>query len=278
MVLEKLGDSLRASLRKLIKATLIDPRLLDDILNDIKASLIAGDVDFKLANQICEQIKNRALKEKPAKTLTAREHTINIVYEELTKFLGEKAEEINLDKKPTKILLVGLFGSGKTTTAAKLAKLYKKRGLKVCLVQTDTWRPAAYEQLKQLAEKVHVPFYGIKDEKDPIKIIKKFEPDFSRFHAVIIDSAGRDALNDELIAEIKKLKDILKPEESLLVISGDIGQAAQRQAEAFKEAANISGVIVTKLDGTAKGGGALTACATTGAKTKFIGTGEHIED
>jgi len=165
-----------------------------------------------------------------------------------------------------------------TTTAAKLAKLFKKQGQKVCLVQTDTWRPAAYEQLKQLSEKINVPFYGIKEEKDPIKIIEKFEPDYGRFNVVIFDSAGRDALNKELTDEIKKVRTAVMPHESLLVISGDIGQAAQRQAQAFKDAVGISGVIVTKLDGTAKGGGALSACSATGAKVKFVGVGEHIDD
>lgn len=165
-----------------------------------------------------------------------------------------------------------------TTTAGKLAKYYKKQGLKVCLVQTDTWRPAAFEQLKQLAEKVNVPFYGIKEEKDPVKILKKFEPDFSRFDVVIVDSAGRDALNKELIEEIKKVREFLKPHEALLVLSGDIGQGALKQSQTFQSAANVSGIIITKLDGTAKGGGALSACAATNAKVKFIGVGEHIED
>ena len=146
------------------------------------------------------------------------------------------------------------------------------------MVQTDTWRPAAYEQLKQLAEKINIPFYGIKEEKDPIKIIEKFRPDFDRFNVVIFDSAGRDALNKDLIDEIKKVKTAINPHESLLVISGDIGQGAQSQAQAFKDAVAITGVIVTKLDGTAKGGGALTACSTTSAKVKFIGLGEHIDD
>jgi len=150
--------------------------------------------------------------------------------------------------------------------------------LKVALVQTDTWRPAAFEQLQQLAEKINVPFYGIKGEKDPIKIIKKFEPDFDNFNVVILDTAGRDALNSELIKEIKAIKEAFRPDESLLVLSGDIGQTAFKQADTFKDAVGISGVILTKLDGTAKGGGALSACSATGAKVKFIGVGEHIED
>ena len=278
MVLENLGEKLRDGLRKLVRASLIDPRIIDELITDIKKALISSDVNIELTNKICNSIRSRALREKPSKGITAREHTINIVYEELTKFLGGQEGRMDIAEKPTKVLLVGLFGSGKTTTAGKLAKMYKKQGLKVALVQTDTWRPAAYEQLKQLAEKVHVPFYGEEDEKDPIKIIKKYEKEFFRFNIVIIDSAGRDALNNELVSEIKKVKDVLKPHENLLVLSGDIGQAAQNQAQMFHDAVGVTGVIITKLDGTAKGGGALTACAATAAPVKFIGVGEHIED
>ncbi|MBI4095896.1 MAG: signal recognition particle protein [DPANN group archaeon] len=278
MVLDKLSDSLKSALQRVFRASLVDPKLIDDLVSEIRKALISADTNVELATKISEAIKKRALAEKPAKTLTAREHTINIVFEELTKFLGAEEGRLEAKVKPTKILLVGLYGSGKTTTAGKLAKYFKKQGLKPALVQLDVWRPAAYEQLSQLSEKVKVPFYGIKDEKDPLKIIKKFEPDFSRFDVVIFDSSGRDALNKELISEIKNVRDVIKPEHVLLVISGDIGQAARRQAEAFHEATGVGGVIVTKLDGTAKGGGALTACSTTNAKVKFIGLGEHIED
>ena len=278
MALEDLGEKLRGSLSKLFKAVNIDSKLVEQITSDIKKSLVVADVNIELANRITETIKKRALAEKSSKLLTAREHTVNIVYDELVKLLGTEAGKIDTEKKPTKIALQGLFGSGKTTTAGKLAKYFKKKGLKVALVQTDTWRPAAFEQLKQLAEKINVPFYGIKEEKDPIKIIKKFEPDFDNFNVVILDTAGRDALNGELIAEIKAIKEAFQPDESLLVMSGDIGQTAFKQATTFKQAVGISGVILTKLDGTAKGGGALSACSATDAKVKFIGLGEHIED
>ena len=278
MALEKLGDKLRESLQRLFKATHIDAKLIDQIVSDIKKSLIAADVNIELINKFTETIKRRALAEKSSKLLTAREHTVNIIYDELVKFLGAEAGKLEIEKKPTKIALQGLFGSGKTTTASKLAKYYKKKGLKVALIQTDTWRPAAFEQLQQLAEKINVPFYGIKGEKDPIKIIKKFEADFDNFNVVILDTAGRDALNNELIKEIKAIKEAFRPDESLLVLSGDIGQTAFKQANTFKDAVGISGLILTKLDGTAKGGGALSACFATGAKVIFIGTGEHIED
>ncbi|GIU69600.1 MAG: hypothetical protein KatS3mg002_0836 [Candidatus Woesearchaeota archaeon] len=174
-------------------------------------------------------------------------------------------------------MLVGLFGNGKTTTASKLAKYYQKRGFKVALMTTDTWRPAAFDQLKQLADKIGVDFYGDKTAKHPTDIYNKFVSQLKKYDIVIIDTAGRDALNDELIEELNTLNKTIKADETLLVLSADIGQAAQKQAETFNETCNITGVIITKLDGTAKGGGALTACSVTKAPVKFIGVGEKID-
>ncbi len=165
-----------------------------------------------------------------------------------------------------------------TTSAGKLALFFKKKGLKTAVLQTDTWRPAAYEQLKQLAEKQSIPFFGDKKEKDPVKIFNSAKERLKKFDLVIVDSAGRDALNKELIEEIDKLNKAIKPEEKLLVISGDIGQTAQSQAQKFHDTVGVTGVIVTKLDGTAKGGGAITACSATQAKVKFIGVGEKPDD
>lgn len=278
MVLENLGSKLKDSLRRLIKASYIDKELVEELTEDIKKALISSDVNVKLADSLCEKIKRRAIAEKPAKTLTAREHTVNIIYEELTRFLGGEKEEIKIENKPTVILLEGLFGSGKTTTAGKLAKFYKKRGHKVATVQTDTFRPAAYDQLKQLSKEADVKFYGEEKEKDPVKVLKKYSPEFKKYDVIIVDSAGRDALNSELIKEIKSINDALKPDEKLLVISADIGQAAQKQAQAFYDTTGITGIIVTKLDGTAKGGGALAACSISGGKVKFIAVGEKIND
>ena len=173
---------------------------------------------------------------------------------------------------------VGLFGSGKTTTAGKLAKFYKKRGYKVAVMQTDTWRPAAYDQLEQLAKSAGVDFLGIKKEKDPLNIYLAFEQKIKDYDIVIVDTAGRDALSEELIAELNNLHKTVQAEEKLLVISADLGQAAQKQAQAFHETCGVTGVIVTKLEGTAKGGGALSACAVTGAPIVFIGVGEKQDD
>tara|TARA_Y100000310_G_scaffold334099_1_gene413041 strand:- start:191 stop:1540 length:1350 start_codon:yes stop_codon:yes gene_type:complete len=276
MVLDKLGKSLRGALERLTKSS-VDIKSIKELARDIKRALIEADTDIQLAKSISERIKKRSLAEKAVGSVTAKEHTINIVYEELIKFLGKEYEEIKI-KKQTKIMLVGLFGAGKTTTAGKLAKFYKDEKKKVALLQTDTWRPAAYEQLEQLAKQIKVPFFGEKKEKNPKKIYKKYKDKLKKFDVIIIDTAGRDALNKELIDEIASLHSEIKPKEKLLVISGDIGQTAQSQAQKFHDTVGVTGVIVTKLDGTAKGGGALTACSATKAKVKFIGTGEKITD
>ena len=277
MVLDRLSSNLKDALKKITKIGLVDKKAVIELSADIKKALISADVNIQLSKDIAKKIRDRALKEKPAKGLTAREHTVNIVFDELTNFLGKEQGKVEIKKKPTIILLVGLFGSGKTTTAGKLAKYYKKQGQKVALVQTDTWRPAAYEQLKQLSEATHVKFFGDQKERDPVKILKKHEKEFKKFEVVIIDSAGRDALNKELTTEIKAINKKLKPNEVLLTLSGDIGQSAENQAQSFHDACGVTGVIVTKLDGTAKGGGALSACAVTDAQVKFIGVGEKLD-
>jgi len=196
----------------------------------------------------------------------------------LVNFVGKEEGKVEIKKKPTKIMLVGLFGSGKTTQAGKLAKFYTKRGYKVALVGLDTHRPAAMDQIEQIAKKANIPVFLDKKEKNPLNILKKFEKEFNKYNIIIIDTSGRDALSEDLIEEIKKINNAVKPEENLLVISADIGQAAEKQAQAFHESCGITGVIVTKMDGTAKAGGALTACAATDAKIKFIGVGEKLND
>ncbi|MBI2076439.1 MAG: signal recognition particle protein [Candidatus Aenigmarchaeota archaeon] len=273
-MLESLSSKLRASLEKLARLGVVDKDAVEELVRDIQRALLSADVDVELVLKLSEGIKNKALAEKLPAGLTRKEHVIRVVFEELTKILGEKKSAIEM--KPKKILLAGLFGSGKTSTAAKLARFYQKRGLKPLLVACDTFRPAAFEQLQQLAAKIDVPFYGEKGEKNSSKILKnalKLKGDI-----LIVDSSGRNALDKELINEIKSLSSILNPDERILVIPADIGQAAKQQASAFHEALDITDVIVTKLDATAKGGGALTACSETGAKVKFITLGETPED
>lgn len=281
-MLEGLSNSLRNTLKKVTDALFVDEKLVNELVKDIQRALIKSDVNVKLVMEITSKIKERALNEEVPKDVSKKEHLVNIVYEELVDLLG-KGEKVNYtelvsQKKPYKIMLVGLFGSGKTTTAGKLAGYFKKRGIDVGVITTDTWRPAAYDQLEQIAGKVKVKFYGDKNEKKPEKIYKKYEKELSKHDLVIVDTAGRDALNDELIEELNSLNKAVKPDDTMLVLSSDIGQSAQQQAETFHENCNVTGVMITKMDGTAKGGGALIACSVTGAPVRFIGTGEKLAD
>jgi len=278
MVLDKLSNSLKSTLEKIAKAVFLDEKLVNELIRDIQRALLQSDVNVKLVFDLSNKIKQRALKEKAPAGLTKKEHIINIVYEELVEFLGGEGHKIEINKKPYKVMLVGLFGSGKTTTAAKLAKFFHKRASKIALIQLDVWRPAALEQLEQLGKQVNIQVFGNAKEKNPVKIYKKFKDKLKEFDIVIIDTAGRDALSEELIDELNSINNEVKAHERLLVISADIGQAAEKQASAFHETCNITGVIITKMEGTAKGGGALSACAVTKAPVKFIGVGEKIDD
>ncbi|MFH1916973.1 MAG: signal recognition particle protein Srp54 [Nanoarchaeota archaeon] len=278
MVLDKLSDSLRETLKKITKAVFVDERLVNELVKDIQRALLQADVNVKLVFDLTEAIKKRALKDEQPKGITQKEYLIKIVYEELVKFLGGEGAKITIKEKPFVIMLVGLFGSGKTTTSGKLAKYYQKRGHKVLLMTTDTWRPAAYDQLVQLGAQINVPVVGDKKAKHPTDIIRKFSKEMKEYDVVILDTAGRDALSDELIKELLAINKAVHANERLLVLSADIGQAAERQAKAFHDAGAISGVVITKLDGTAKGGGALIACSVTGSPVKFIGVGEKIDD
>jgi signal recognition particle subunit SRP54 len=279
MVLEKLGSSLKSTLQKIAKSVFVDEKLINELVKDIQRALLQADVNVSLVFDLTKSIKERITKEETPGALTKREHLINIVYEELVKFLGGEKSELNIkDKKPDKIMMVGLFGSGKTTTCGKLAKYFTKRGKKVALLGLDIHRPAAMDQIEQVGQGANVQVFINRAEKNPVKIYKEFESKLSSFDVVLIDTAGRDALSEDLIEELNQLNKEIKPDENLLIISADIGQAAQQQAEKFHETCKITGVIVTKMDGTAKGGGSLTACAVTKAPIKFLGVGEKIDD
>ncbi|MDP6627843.1 MAG: signal recognition particle protein Srp54 [Methanopyri archaeon] len=278
MVLDNLGSSLRAVMQKVAKSSWIDEAFIEEIVRDIQRALIMSDVDIKLVLSLTTSIKEKALEKPPAGTLSKREHIINVLYEELVTFLGT-SPDINLRHRPMRIMLLGLFGSGKTTTCSKLALYFKKKGLASCIIGTDTWRPAAYEQLAQLGKKIDVPVFGDPKADDPVRILNEGLEHFSdKYDVIIVDTAGRDGLDSALISEVKALNIKFKPHEVLLVLSGDIGQGARTQAQAFHENVGVTGVVITKLDGTAKGGGALSACSVTDAPVKFIGTGEMPQD
>ncbi|MBD3361455.1 signal recognition particle protein [Candidatus Woesearchaeota archaeon] len=279
MVLDKLSSSLKGTLQKIAKSVFVDEKLINELIKDIQKALLQADVNVSLVFDLTKAIKERITKEETPGALTKREHLINVVYEELVKFLGgEKAEISITDNKLNKIMMVGLFGSGKTTTTGKLAKYFTKRGKRVALLGLDIHRPAAMDQLEQVGKKANVSVFIDREQKDPVKIYNEYESQLAKYDIVMIDTAGRDALSQDLVEELNKLNKVIQPNENLLVISADIGQAAQKQAEKFHETCGITGVVVTKMDGTAKGGGALTACAVTKAPIKFIGTGEKIDD
>jgi signal recognition particle subunit SRP54 len=275
MVLEKLGSSLRDALRKIAGASYIDEALIKEIVRDIQRALILADVNVQLALSITRGLQGRALDEKPPAGMSPREHVVRIIYEELVKILGT-AREVPLQKQ--RILLVGLYGQGKTTTAGKLAKYFQKKGLSVGLVAADVHRPAAYDQLAQLAEQINATFYGDRSMKDATKIAKAGVKALEAIDVVLVDSSGRHALEPDLIQEIESVAKAIQADERLLVIDATVGQQAGPQAKAFHDAVGITGVVVTKLDGTAKGGGALSAVAEVKAPIVFIGVGEKVED
>lgn len=273
MVLEALGKNLKETFKKITKLSIVDKEHVQAIINDLQRALIQADVDVGLVFELSNKIKKRVLKAKLPPGLTLKEYFIKILYEEIVKLLGKEVGGLTLKRQ--RILLVGLFGSGKTTTAGKLSSWFKKRGLSVSMVACDIHRPAAQEQLIQIGKKLDIPVYY--EGKNPVdiakKAVKKSEED-----VLIFDSAGRDALDERLAKELKELGKVIKPDETLLIIPADIGQSAKKQTEEFNKLVGITGIIVTKLDGTAKGGGALSAASASGSKVKFIGVGEKIED
>src|SRR3989344_6084392 len=277
MVLENLGSKFKDILNKVAKSLFVDDKLVNELIREIQRALLQADVNVKLVSELTKSIKEKALKEKTK--LDKRTHLVNTVYEELVRFLGDEKSELEITKKkPFKIMMVGVYGSGKTTTISKLAHYYKKRGYKIGVLGLDVHRPAAIDQIEQLCHKIQVDCYTNRKEKNPIKIYNEFESKFSKYDILFIDTAGRDSLDRELVREIKEFNDKIKPDEKLLVLSADIGQAAQGLSEGFHENCGVTGVIVSKLDGTARAGGALTGTAATGAKVKFIGVGEKIDD
>ena len=272
MVLDSLGSALRATLRKIAGASHISPELIKELVRDIQRALLLADVNVKLALDLSKRIESRALEEKAPGGMTAREHVVRIVHSEMVGALGTPR-----DLKPSaqKIMLVGLYGQGKTTTAGKLAKWFQLKGLSVGMAGVDVHRPAAFEQLSQLAAQLNVPVAG--GGSDALAAAKAGLAELGELEVQIFDTAGRHALDTDLIDEMKAVAKIIQPDEILLVLDATVGQQAGPQAAAFHEAVGVTGVILTKLDGSAKGGGALSAVAETQAPVMFVGTGEMLD-
>jgi signal recognition particle subunit SRP54 len=279
MALDRLGSSLYDALKKVFRASVVDEATVKELVHDIQKAMLQSDINVKLVLEISKRIEERSLKESVPPGISRREHVIKVVYEELTRFLGEKPIPIRFEPGKRKtIMLVGIQGSGKTTNGAKLARYFQKRGMKPALICADTFRPGAYAQLQQLANRINIPIYGDPKAKDPVKVVNEGLKQFPDKDIIIVDTSGRHKEEQELIKEMKTLEKNIKPDEVMLVIDGTIGQQALAQAKAFNEATPIGSILVTKLDGSARGGGALSAVAATGAPIKFVGTGEKVED
>ncbi|MHA1145426.1 MAG: signal recognition particle receptor subunit alpha [Candidatus Helarchaeota archaeon] len=286
MVLEKLSQGLSNVVRKIKGLPVIDKIAIQKISNELQRALIESDVNIELTLALTDRIQKRIYKVDIPPGLSPEKYLIKIIYEELTNFLGERAYDLNLTPgKLNKILLIGIQGSGKTTTAGKLSRFLSKKGYKMGLICADTYRPGAHDQLKQISEKLeNIKFYGEPENKNAIKIVKNGLNALKKekLDVVIIDSAGRHKDEEDLMKEMRLLAKQIQPDEIILVIDGTIGQQCASQAFNFnnqlKSIQQIGSIIVTKLDGSARGGGALSAVAATGAPIKFIGTGEKLEE
>jgi signal recognition particle subunit SRP54 len=294
-MLDNLRTGLRSALKKIVGASDINEEIIESLCKDVQRALLQSDVNVRLVLSITDNLKNRALKEQPVKGLSRKDHIITILYGELAKMLGYTGDTIkSIDKtqrlpddgisfkagEQNIVLMLGIQGSGKTTVTAKLARWLTRHGYRVAVIGADTWRPAALTQLKTNCGKINVEVFGDEQDKDPVNIVKNGLEHFKKqvLDVIIIDTAGRHKEEKGLLVEMKSMHQVSEPELVLLVIDGTIGQQAYNQAKAFHEAAPVGGIVITKLDGTAKGGGVIAASAATGARVVFIGTGERIDD
>jgi signal recognition particle subunit SRP54 len=279
-MLDSLKEGLQGAIRKLLGSSSLTEREIKDFVRDIQRSLLGADVKAQIVLEVSQRIEKRALEEKPPPGLPRKDHIVKILYEEFAGILGEEGKFDLPTNRTNVILMVGIQGSGKTTTIGKLARALNKRNYKVGVVAADTFRPGAITQLRTICETIQVPVFGDEKEKDATKVAGKGLEYFKsqNANAVIVDTAGRHKEETSLIDEMKQISKTVSPDIVLLVIDGTIGQAAYGQAAAFHKAVAVGGIIVTKLDGAAKGGGALAATAATGARIFFIGTGERVDD
>ena len=280
MVLQELGQKIREAFDKLNKSDEIDKKILTEMLNALSIALIKSDVNLKMVKDLKDKITNKfdeMGEEVGNKKLMIQKAVVKALQELLT----SKKQPYKLAKgKQNVIMFVGLQGSGKTTTCTKYANYYQKKGWKVGLVCADTFRAGAFDQLKQNATKCRIPFYGSYTEMDPVKIaeegVSKFRKE--KYELIIVDTSGRHKQEEALFEEMKQVSAAIQPNDIIFVMDSHIGQACHDQAVAFNNAVEIGSVIITKLDGHAKGGGALSAVAATQSPIIFIGTGEHFDD
>jgi signal recognition particle subunit SRP54 len=277
---ESLTEKLESIFKKLKGKGLLKEEDIEVALKEIRLALLEADVNFKVVKDFVQKIKEKAVGKEVLESLSPGQQVIKIVNEELCQLLGKTNSRIPLSPNPpTIIMMVGLHGSGKTTTSAKLARLFKKEGRRPMLVAADLQRPAAIDQLIALGSQIDVPVYFSKDTKDPVTLcydsVKKAKLDARDI--VILDTAGRLHIDESLMAELKNIKESVSPKEIIFVADAMTGQDAVNIARNFGEQIGIDGIILTKMDGDARGGAALSIISVTGKPIKFIGTGEKIE-
>mmetsp|Transcript_33885 Transcript_33885/g.91721 ORF Transcript_33885/g.91721 Transcript_33885/m.91721 type:complete len:503 (-) Transcript_33885:124-1632(-) len=282
MVLGELGTKLTSALQRLNSRTVIDDEAIDACLKDIAAALLEADVNVRYVSELRSRIRNQLkLEEALAAGTNRRKFIQKCVCEELTKLLTPDKKPVKPQKgKAMVVMFVGLQGSGKTTTCTKYAVHYQRKGWKVALVCADTFRAGAFDQLKQNATKVRIPFYGSYTETDPVAIAMEGVETFrkEKYDLIIVDTSGRHKQEAALFEEMMQVEEATNPDDVIFVMDSHIGQACFDQAKAFADAVRVGSVIITKLDGHAKGGGALSAVAATNSPVIFIGTGEHFDD
>lgn len=279
-MLDVLKNGLRAVLKKIVNSSGIDEALIKELAKDIQRALLQSDVNVKLVFEITKNLEQRSLNETPPPGLSRKDHIVKILYDELSKLLGTEKQFSFQAGKANKVLMLGIQGSGKTTVSAKLAKFLAKQGFRVAVIGADTYRPGALTQLKTMCEKANIEVYGEEKNKDSPQIVKNGLKHFenSNFDVILIDTAGRHKEEKELLEEMTQISKVTQPDLALLVIDGTIGQQCYSQAEAFHKTVPVGGIVITKLDSSAKGGGALAAATATGAQIMYIGTGERIDD
>jgi signal recognition particle subunit SRP54 len=279
-MLDNLKDGLRGAIQKIVKSSGIDEELIKELSKDVQRALLQSDVNVRLVLEITKNLEERSLNETPPPGLSRKDHIVKILYDELSKLLGNETEFNFQPGKQNKVILLGIQGSGKTTVASKLAKFLTKQGYSVGVIGADTYRPGALVQLRTMCEKSNVEVYGEENNKDSPEIVKNGLKHYEKLplDIILIDTAGRHKEEQDLLDEMERINKIANPELALLVIDGTIGQQCFSQAEAFHKILPVGGIIVTKLDSSAKGGGAIAASAATGAQIMYIGTGERIDD
>ena len=280
MAVSNLGERLQSIFNKLTGKGILNESDVNEALREVRVALLEADVNYKVAKDFVSKIKERAVGSEVMKSLTPGQQVIKIVHEELKDLMGaEQAKIQTSDKLPTVIMMVGLQGSGKTTSSGKIALWLKGQGKRPLLVAADVYRPAAIKQLQVLGEKTGIPVFALEDSKKPVKIACE-ALDHARKNGndyMIIDTAGRLHINEELMAELSSIRAKVDPKEILLVVDAMAGQDAVNVAATFNEQLELSGVVLTKLDGDTRGGAALSVKAVTGKPIKFTGTGEKLE-